>query len=181
MLQVNFLPWRAQRQKKAIRSFVIMAFCYAVVTLFCLSALYVAATSQHQQLSERLVQMTAANTIRLNEIKQIKDTEQTALALVQLQSQAQKIRQSSLLLQTLFTDIESALPESLWLKKIAFQEAKLVIEGQGNGYLSVIDFQQKLSGSSLLTGLELGKVMAVNTEFSLFSFAFTANRTGAAL
>ncbi|WP_157953053.1 PilN domain-containing protein [Limnobaculum parvum] len=181
MLLVNFLPWRAQRQKKAIRRFVVMVFCYVVATLLCLIAPYFAAMSHQQMLSKRLVDMTASNTIKLNEIKHIKDIQQTVSTLTQLQNQTQKIRQQSLLLQTLFTDIESALPNSIWLKKIAFQEKKLVIEGLGNGYLSAMEFQQKLGRSSLMAGLQLGKMMAVDDEFSVFSFIFTANWTGAAL
>ncbi|MCD1126117.1 PilN domain-containing protein [Jinshanibacter sp. LJY008] len=178
MLLVNFLPWRAQRQKKAIRQFVIMALCYAVATFFCISSLYLIATDQREKLSVRLADMTASNTAMLNDIKQIKDIQQAASNLALLQSQTQQIRQQSLLLQTLFADIELALPESLWLKKITFQELKLVIEGQGHSYLNVMDFQRKLDRSSLISGLQLGKMMAVDTEFSLFSFIFTANRTG---
>ncbi|WP_168189686.1 PilN domain-containing protein [Limnobaculum zhutongyuii] len=181
MLQVNFLPWRAQRQQKAIRSFVVMVFGYVMATLFCLSTHYFAAINQQQKLTKRLAEMTASNASRLNEIKQVKDIQQTALVLAQLQNQTQQIRQHILLLQTLFTDITSALPETLWLKKIAFQEEKLLIEGLGNGYLSVMDFQQKLSHSSLITGLQLGKMIAVEAELSLFTFTFTANRTGATL
>ncbi|MBK5144068.1 PilN domain-containing protein [Budviciaceae bacterium BWR-B9] len=181
MFQVNFLPWRVQRQKKASQRFVGMAFCYAIATLLCLSASYFTASSQQQKLSQQLTEITASNTARLNEIKQTKDMQQAALVLTQLQHQTQQIRQHTLLLHTLFIDIESALPESLWLKRIMFKEEKLEIEGQGNDYLSIMAFQQKLGRSSLITGLQLGKMMAVNAEFSLFSFTLMANRTGVTL
>lgn len=173
MLQVNFLPWREQRQKRAIRHFLLLTLCYCAAVLLVLIIRYISIIQQNQYLAEQLALNGAVNSNLLQQISQRKQLQQQTSEQEKALSHIAAMKRLMVNRQILFPYIERALSNSLWLKMIVFRQDKLVIEGQGYGYQPIVDFYQQMEQSPLISHLELDKFSAAQS--GLYSFSLSAD------
>ncbi|GKX64574.1 Uncharacterised protein [Pragia fontium] len=173
MLQVNFLPWRERRQKRALQHFVWLVILYLVLILLGLWGTYFSLARQNQRLSEQLVTIRDANDAIQQEIRHIQQLQAQVAIRDQSQRDIARIRQAGKNIQALFPNLERSLSPSLWLKLITIQQGRLVIEGQGRGYQTIVDFYQKMAISPLISELLLANVSAIGVE--LYAFRLSAD------
>lgn len=173
MHQVNFLPWRERQHKKAIRGFALLIILYGLIAFLVLAGMYFNATNQNQRLSEKLLIAQSVNGSLLKELNQIEQLQQKIAERERYINNMMLMKHSMWDKHSLFLHIERTLSNVIWLKTIAIEQGKLVIDGQGARYQPIIDFYQKMGSTPFISNLQLGSVSA--TEADLYSFSLTAD------
>lgn len=178
MLQVNFLPWRRVKQRRQVKRFIVLIFCYQACTVTTLWSLYLSIHSQQSLLATSLSEVEVLNRQMVESITRIRLHQDELAQLDANQQRIQQIKQSVNNLEQLFHYFEQILTLDVGFKRIDISGSRLNIEGRGVGYTSVVDFYQKTEGLSLIDSAQLGNVTASATDGSLFHFSLTADLSG---
>lgn len=178
MLQVNFLPWRMVRQRKQMRRFIWLVFCYQTCIVGVLWGGYFYVHSQQSLLTNSLADVEVFNRQMVQSITQIKRYQEELAKFETNQQKIQRVKQSAENLKKLFNYFEQILTQDVSFQHIDISGSSLIIEGQGMGYLSIVDFYRKTEALPLINDAQLSKVTVSATDTSLFFFAFTADLMG---
>ena len=173
MPQVNSLPWREQRYKKAIRSFILLSLLYCLITFLILIGIYFNALEKNERLSEKLSIAQSINNEMKATLNNIQNVEQQLIEREEYLDKIVSMKRSTQSKYSLFLHVEQALSNGVWLKSIVIEQGKLVIEGYGTEYPYIVDFYKKIGSYSLISNLQLGSISVI--ESSLYSFSLIAD------
>lgn len=173
MYQVNFLPWRKQQYKKAIRCFALLFLLYGLIAFLAVLGMYFSELSQNQRLSEKLLVVQSNHGLLLKQLNHIHQVQQQINQREQYLNDITLMKRLEWNKHSLLLHIEKTLSNTIWLKTIAIEQGKLVIDGEGAEYWPIIDFYQKVSHAPFISNLQLGKVSATGAD--VYSFSLTAD------
>lgn len=178
MLQVNFLPWRMVKQRKQMKRFISLVLCYQVCTAGVLWGFYQSIQNQQSLLARSLSEAEMSNRQMVHSMALIKQYQEELAKFDSNQQKIQQVKQSVENLEQLFSYFEQTLTPDVSFKRIDISGSKLSIEGQGAGYMPVVDFYRKAEVLPLINDAQLGKVAVSATDTSLFLFSLSADLAG---
>ncbi|GKX50726.1 PilN domain-containing protein [Budvicia aquatica] len=181
MLQVNFLPWRIEKQQKRVKRFVLLVLCYLACAVSGLGLAAYSVNTQQHALAETLAAVTEFNLQQVKQLAEIKRYQKELARQVGYQQEILRIKTSVSSLGQVFTYFEKTLTPSIGFKRIDIVGSRLNIEGQGRGYLSVVDFYRQTESMPLVQNVQLGKITASTADADLFIFSISAQRSGGSL
>lgn len=153
MLQVNFLPWRERQRQRASKRFMALVVGYAAGAAAALASVYVFQLNSYRIDVGALRAIEEAGSLFQQRIEQVEVLQKRLDSLSVTVEQIERYRQSASSVPRRLLAIESALPEALWLRRVAFQDGAFMISGQGWGEGDVVEYLQRLESS--LTGWRL--------------------------
>lgn len=147
---VNFLPWRAQRQRQCLR-FWLTIFSVTLLIIVLLTAVIRLRTSQESRRLELLQQAGVTLQAGLTQ-------RQARLHARQAERQAQQQRQQRLQAtrewQQILTRLADTLPEQAWLSELRYQQGALLLAGYAVSFTALSQLETALYA---LPGLRMDK------------------------
>lgn len=147
MLQVNFLPWRERQRQRASKRFVALVVGYAAGAAVALASVYIFQLSSYRTDVDALRAIEEAGSLFQRRIEQAEVLQKRLDSLSATVEQIERYRQLASDVPHRLLTIESALPEALWLRRVAFQDGAFTISGQGWGEGDVVEYLQRLESS----------------------------------
>lgn len=181
MPRINLLPWRAEQRKQKQKEFLTQL---GVVAALGAATIF----GGHVYLGQQASQQEARNARLDREIKkvderlkEIKELEVIKKALVDRMEVIQKLQESRPEVVHLFDDLNSTLPEGLFLTKIEQEGTKLTIEGKSESNARVSTYMRNLEKSKWLDDarllyIEAKKPKGEEKRRNIRSFSVTINQ-----
>lgn len=178
MLQVNFLPWRIEKQQQRIKRFVLLVLGYLACAVSGLGLAAYSVNDQQNVLSDALAGISALNHQQVKQLTETKRYQKELARQVRYQQEILRIKASVSSLKKIFFYFEQTLTPAVGFKRVDVIGSRLNIEGLGRGYLSVVNFYRQTESTPLVQDVQLGKITASATDAELFSFSLSAQWGG---
>lgn len=147
---VNFLPWRARRQRQCLRLWLTI-FSFTLLLIVLLAAMLRMQTTQKNR-RLKLIQQ-AGTTLQAGLVQR-----QARLLARQAEHQARQQRyqrlQATREWQRILTRLADTLPEQAWLSELRFQQGALTLVGYAVSFTALSQLETALHA---LPGLRMGK------------------------
>lgn len=147
---VNFLPWRARRQRQCLRLWLTI-FSVTLLLIVLLAAVIRMRTSQE---SRRLGLVQQAGITLQAGLAQRRANLLARQAEQQAQQQRQQRLQATREWQQILTRLAGTLPEQAWLSELRFQQGALSLAGYAVSFTALSQLETALHA---LPGLRMGK------------------------
>lgn len=181
MLPVNLLPWRLQRNRyRRQRLFILLS---STLLLTCLILFYLAHShhEKNQQIEKQITQLKQATADLKKRIDVVLQAQQhlqlITTAFFDVEQMGHSVEQTLML----FSHIEQALSNDVWLMEVSIHQRRLTILGKGMSYSAIIAFSLQMSRFTLIDNGILSHVVAsgqATNDDEAFHFIFTADWLG---
>lgn len=161
MMRLNLLPWRERKRQAAIRQFKASLVVSAFLALGVVITLdYFARQRVQQQIAVNQLKETALAELGA-QLQSLGET-QAAFAAVRDQVAAlSTLRADQGVLQSLFVDLERAIPDGVQLTGLKLEDGRLQIVGLAGSGALVAQLLRDLERSSVLVDLQLKQVRSL--------------------
>lgn len=154
---VNFLPWRAQRQRRSLRVWLTIFSATLLLIVLLTAMLRMRVLQENQRLS---VVQQAGVTLHAGLAER-----QARLLAQQVTQQAQQQRhlrlQATREWQRILTRLAETLPEQVWLSELRYQQGTLSLAGYAVSFAALGQLETALNA---LPGLRMGKPGATSRD-----------------
>src|SRR5687767_1939350 len=150
MGQINLLPWREERRKEKTAEFAAVAGIIGLFALVVVGAGYLHVgyiESYHKLRNKFLETQIEILETKLQEIKNLEETKANLLARMNVIQDLQRSRPE---IVHLFEEIQTTLPEGVWLNDIKQTEKTLRFEGKAESNARVSAYMRNLEASAWL-------------------------------
>lgn len=172
MYQVNFLPWRAQGQRRRYAFWLRMFVLQLVLVLAVLMVVFGLLSQQQAQRHEALLALIDQQTELTERYQQLQQAMARLARLTALAQQHDNNLAHNRRYLQLLQQLPGLLPAPLWLIALESNAKNMTLRGLSRRYEAVVQFEQQLAALPLLQSYRLAEV--AQRPDGQFSFTLVA-------
>ena len=176
MAKINLLPWREERRKQRTQEFARQAVLGAVLAgavggygWYHVNGLIEAQRERNEYLEEQI-------SILQEEIREIRELEETKRQLLARMNVIQRLQQRRPQIVHLFSELAATLPDGVFLTSITQQGDNIKLQGRAESNARVSAYMRNLGGSEWLRKPEL-EVIETGSNERVNSFTLNLAQT----